>query len=143
MTDGAPPGKAGRPSLRAAVMRLSDALLGLARTRLTLASIEYAEERTRIGRQLVLLIAAVGCLLISLLFAGAGVVVYYWDTYRLPAIIAVTATFAFVAVLLLWRRAEVEKLAPTPFSASIAEVDKDRTALARLRVPESDRAPAP
>ncbi len=143
MTDGASPGNPERPSLRGAVARLSGALLGLLRTRLALASVEYAEERARVSRQVALLFAAIGCLLIALLFAAAGVVVYYWDSYRMEAIIGLTIAFALVSALLLWRRAEIQKLAPTPFAATIAELDKDRAMIARLSTPEPDRPPAP
>lgn len=145
MTERAPPGqgKAERPSLRGAVARLSGALVGLFRTRLTLASVEYAEERARVGRQLALLVAAIGCLLFALLFAAGAVVIFYWDSYRLEAVIGVAVAFAVAAGLLLWRRAEVEKTSPTPFAATIAELDKDRAAIARLRAPEPDRPSSP
>ncbi len=143
MTGGAAPDKQERPSLRGAVARLSEALLGLVRTRLSLASVEYAEERARVGRQLALLVGAVGCVLIALLFAAAGVVVFYWDTYRLPAIIGVVIAFAVVAALLLWRRAEIDRLAPTPFATTIAELDKDRAAIVALRPRPSDPPPVP
>jgi uncharacterized membrane protein YqjE len=82
-------------------------------------------------------------MLIALLFAAAGVVVYYWDSYRMEAIIGMAVAFAAVAALLLWRKAEIEKLAPTPFAATIAEIDKDRAAIARMRRPESGHPPAP
>jgi hypothetical protein len=39
---------------------------------------------------------------------------------------------------LLWRRAEVSATSPVPFSASVAEIDKDRAALARtMNLPPS------
>jgi uncharacterized membrane protein YqjE len=57
--------------LRATLGRLGDALLGSARTRLELAAIEYAEERRRIGLQLALVAAGIGCLLIALLLVAA------------------------------------------------------------------------
>ena len=54
---------AGRPPLRESVASLLAALFGTVRTRLELASVEYAEERSRLGAQLALLIAGMACLL--------------------------------------------------------------------------------
>jgi uncharacterized membrane protein YqjE len=122
-------------TLRGALARLADALLGLARTRAELASIEYAEERGRVGRQLALMLAGIGCLMFALLFAAGGVVAYFWDTHRLVAILGVVVVFGAAGAVLLWRRAELAQTAPTPFAATIAELDKDRAALARTMNP--------
>ena len=118
-------------TLRGALARLADALVGLARTRLELATIEYTEERARVGQQLALLLAGVGCLLFALFFAAAAVVVYFWDTNRFVAILGVVIFFAVAGALLLWRRTEISHTSPIPFAASVAELDKDRAALAR------------
>ena len=121
----------GGETLRGALARLADALLGLARTRLELAAVEYTEERGRVTQQLTLLIAGIGCLLFALFFLAAGVIAYFWDTHRFAAIIGVIVAFAVVGAALLWRRAEVANTAPIPFAASVAEIEKDRAALAR------------
>lgn len=118
-------------SLRATVARLGDALLGLTRTRLELASVEYAEERRRVGRQLALLVGGIACLLFALLFVAAGFIAYFWDTHRFAAILGVIFVFAGAGAVMLWRRAEIGHTAPTPFAASLAELDKDRETLAR------------
>lgn len=134
MSDAPAPGD-GAATLRGALSRLVDALLGLARTRAELASIEYAEERGRVGRQLALMLAGIGCLMFALFFAAAGIVAYFWDTYRIPAILVIVAVFCAAGVVLLWRRAELAHTSPTPFAATIAELDKDRAALARTMNP--------
>ncbi len=118
-------------TLRGALARMADALLGLVRTRLELATLEYTEERGRIGRQLALLLAGLGCLLFALLFAAIAVVAYFWDTYRITAILSVGGFFAVVGGALLWRRAEIANTAPAPFGATLAELEKDRAALSR------------
>lgn len=125
----------GAATLRGSLSRLADALLGLARTRAELASIEYAEERGRVGRQLALMIAGIGFLMFALLFAAGGVVAYFWDTYRIAAIVGVVFVFGAAGAVLLWRRAELAQTSPTPFAATIAEIDKDRAALARTMNP--------
>lgn len=118
-------------SLPGALSRLSEALVGLARTRLELLSVEYAEERGRVGMQLALLLGGVGCLLFATFFAAFGVVAYFWESYRIAAIVGVFIFFLLVGVVLLWRRAEIANAAGTPFAATVAELEKDRAAMAR------------
>jgi len=138
MTELGEPG-AGRPPLRESVASLLAALVGSVRTRIELASVEYAEERSRLGQQLALLIAGLGCLLFAVLFVALGVVAWYWDTHRFAAIIGVIVVFAGTAAALFWWRSEVSRTAPSPFAASLAELEKDRAALARA----SKRRPNP
>ena len=121
----------GGATLRGSLARLADALLGLARTRLELATIEYTEERERVSLQLMLMLAGLGCLLFALFFAAAAVILVFWDTYRYAAIIGVVVFFAAVGALLLWRRAELARQSPIPFAATVAELDKDRAAMSR------------
>ncbi|MCC6867553.1 MAG: phage holin family protein [Burkholderiales bacterium] len=125
--DAAPRGS----TLSGALSRLADALLGLARTRLELASVEYAEERGRVGMQLALVLAGVGCLLFAAFFTAFGVVAYFWDSHRIAAIVGVIIFFILAGAALLWRRAELANAAGTPFAATVAELDKDRAALTR------------
>ena len=117
--------------MRSALARLADSLLGLLRTRLELAAVEYTEERERISQQLMLLVAGIGCVLFALFFAAVLVIAYFWDTNRLAAIIGVIAFFGIVGAALLWRRAEISNAAPLPFAATVSELEKDRAALAR------------
>lgn len=136
MSEGDDRETSGSETLPGALSRLTGALLGLARTRLDLLSVEYAEERGRLGMQLALLCTGLACLLFALFFSAAGVVVYFWDSYRIAAIIGVILFFMLAGVALLWRRAEVANAAGTPFAASIAELEKDRAALSRtLKAP--------
>src|SRR4030095_2842278 len=102
-------------SLRGASSRLAASLLGLARTHLELASVEFTEERDRIQRQLTLLIAALGSLLFAALFVAVWLVVYFWATNRLTAIAGVVVVFAATGVVLLLMRAQAARSAPTPF----------------------------
>jgi uncharacterized membrane protein YqjE len=125
-------------TLRGALAKLADAMLGLLRTRLELVAVEYTEERDRITRQLMLLLVGLGCLLFALFFASFAVIAYYWDTYRITAILGVAAFFVVIGAGLLWRRAEVSNTSPVPFGASVAELEKDRAAIARtMNLPPS------
>ena len=80
-------GPAGHETLRGALARFADALLGLLRTRIELVAVEYTEERDRVVQHLTLLVAGLGCLLFALLFAAIAVVAYFWDTYRITSIL--------------------------------------------------------
>lgn len=122
---------AGTRPLSASISSLLTALLGSVRTRAELASVEYAEERARIGRQLALLVAGLGCLLFAVLFVAVGVIAWYWDTNRMAAIVGVIVVFAGAGAACLWWRARAARAAPTPFAASLAELEKDRAALVR------------
>ena len=126
----------GQDTLPGALSRLGEALVGLVRTRIELLSVEYAEERGRVGMQLALVFAGVGCLLFAMFFTAFGVVAYFWDSYRIAAIIGVIVFFVLVGVALLWRRAEIASTAGTPFAATVAELEKDSAAMAStLRAP--------
>jgi uncharacterized membrane protein YqjE len=131
-------GDTGGGSLRSSVARLADALVGSVRTRIELATVEYAEERNRVAQQLVLLVAGIGCLLFAVLFVASAVVAWYWDTHRFAAFAGVIIVFAVAGAFLLWRRSEVAQGAGTPFAATLAELQKDRAALGRsMRPPEA------
>ncbi len=117
-------------SLRGASSRLAASLLGLARTHIELAAVEFTEERDRIQRQLTLLLAAMGLLLFAVLFVAAWIVAYFWDTYRLTAIASIVVVFAATGAALLLMRAQAARSAPTPFAATMAELERDRAAIA-------------
>src|SRR4029434_8250689 len=124
--------------LRGASSRLAASLLGLVRTHLELASVEFTEERDRIQRQLTLLVAAIGLLLFAVLFVAGWIVVYFWDTHRLTAIASIAFVFAATGAVLIWMRAQAARSAPTPFAATMAEFERDRAAFAGT---DADREP--
>ena len=121
--DGATP----RPEFRTAAARFVNSALALAHTRVELASVELAEERERLKRSAMLIAGAVFMLSFAILGVATWIVAYFWDTHRLEAIAAVTAIFALAGGFLLWRNAALARDAPAPFSATLAELAKDRT----------------
>ncbi len=129
--------------LPGATSRLGASLLGLARTRLELASVEFTEERGRVMQQLALLLAATTMFLFAVLFVAGWIVVYFWDTNRLTAIAIVAGVFAGAGALLLMVRKEYADSAPAPFAATIAELDRDRMALAGAMPRDPTPPPAP
>ncbi len=123
--------------LRAAAARFAATAFALVYTRLELASIELTEERERLKRLLVLLIAGVVAVAFALLAATLGVIAYFWETHRIGAIVAVTLFYALIGAIALWRLAELRRDAPEPFAATLAELAKDRQWLASGEPPSS------
>ena len=124
--DGAPP----RPDFRNAATRFVNSALALAHTRVELAAVELAEERERLKRSAMLMAGAIFMLSFAVLGVAAWIVVFFWDTHRLEAVAGVTLVFALAGAFLLWRNATLARESPTPFSATLAELAKDRTWLA-------------
>jgi uncharacterized membrane protein YqjE len=129
--------------LRGSIARLGASVLGLVRTRLELASVEFAEERDRVQQQLILLVAAMATFMFAALFVATWVIVYFWDSNRLTAIAIVAIVFAAVGTVLLMLRSQAAKGAPTPFAATIAEFERDRAALAGSDRAEMRQPPTP
>ena len=123
------------PGLKPAAARLAAGALDLARTRLELAGVELAEERERVIALLVLTVA--GAVLATFAVAAISLVVvaYFWDTHRFQAIAAIGAVYGVLAALAFARASSIVRRAPSPFSATIAEFEKDRSAFAGERPP--------
>ena len=113
--------------------------LNLLRTRLELASIEWAEERERLLTRLGLLFAALLLFILGVLGLCVLAVVYFWDTTAREAAVLVPTALCIVTGLLLYylSRRVGQSL---PFAATLAEFDKDRAALSPA-APSQDTSP--
>jgi uncharacterized membrane protein YqjE len=120
--------------LKPATLRLLAGAVGLARTRLELASVELAEERERVTS--VVALAAAGAILATLAVAALtlGIVAYFWDSYRFQAIGALVVVYGALAAFAFLRARSIARRRPTPFAATIAEFEKDRAILAGGRM---------
>jgi uncharacterized membrane protein YqjE len=118
---GAPPRGLGN-----ALGQLAAAAVDLLRTRAELAALEFDEARDLAKDRITLLVVGLGCLAMATLGATAFVVVYFWDTYRLAALGAVTLAYLLAGVLALWRFSVHRQNDPKPFAATIAELERDR-----------------
>ncbi|MDH5247076.1 MAG: phage holin family protein, partial [Betaproteobacteria bacterium] len=103
MTDRTAPGS--RRGLRSATVQLAESLLGLGRTRLELAAVEFEEARARASERLVLVLIAGLCFALAVLAASMLVVVLFWDTHRIAALCGVTIVYALLGLAALWRLA--------------------------------------
>ena len=125
------PGYAPAGGLRRALARVGAAALELVRTRIELAALEFNEERERAKLNLILVFVAGTFLAFAVLCASAMVVVIFWDTHRVAAIAAVTAVHLAIGIGALLRLLASQRAAPpTPFQATLAELERDRQWLA-------------
>jgi uncharacterized membrane protein YqjE len=113
-----------------AVTRLATGALALARARLELAGVELAQERERLKSLLVLAVAGAVFATLAVAALSIGVLVVFWDTHRYPALAALVLIYGGCAAFAFSRAAAIAREAPTPFSATIAEFEKDRAMLA-------------
>ena len=116
--------------LRAAFARLGAAALELLKTRADLAALEFSEHRDRARTLLILLGVAGIAFAFAAMSATALVVVYFWETYRIAALVGVTLIYVVVGVFALWRLSEHRRTDPTPFAETRAELERDREWLA-------------
>jgi uncharacterized membrane protein YqjE len=127
-----------RRDLRGAAGRLATALLDAGRTRLELAAVEFDEARARATDNLVLVLVAAAAFAFALLAVSMLVVVLFWDSYRIAALVAMTLVYLAIGLFALWRVSEHKKAEPPAFAATLAELERDRAYLAS-RFSESGR----
>jgi len=123
-------------------MAVPESLRGLAaggfellHQRLELASLDLEEQALRVGRMLALLFVAVGLGMLALVGVGATIVVWFWDSARMAALLGVTgvlllATAAIVRAL--WVAAASH---PAFLAATLEELRRDRQALRKTNEP--------
>lgn len=112
-------------SLRAVLVTV----LAIAGTRFELIGIEVAEEKARLVALAVTGFAAAVAMSFAILLLTLFFVVLFWDTHRLVVIGGFTMLyFAAGAWSIARLRAQLDAH-PTPFAATVAELEKDRDTL--------------
>ena len=119
------PGTAPTVGLRRALARAGAATLNLLRTRLELASVEFAEERERAKSRVVLIVVAGLFLAFGVLAASALVVLLFWDTHRVAAMVGVTIVHFAIGIGAFLKLQAAGRDAPSPFAATLAELERD------------------
>lgn len=118
------------PGTLAAGKRVLVTLLAMLQTRLEMAALELGEEKARLLSLVFTGIAAFLFLSFALLLATFMVVAWFWDTHRMAALAGLALAYAGVGAL-LWRRLSVAiDQQPPAFAYTLAELAKDRDALA-------------
>ena len=117
------------PGLMGSFKRLLSTLTSIVSTRLELLANELQEERLRLTQMLLFALLALFCFGMGLLLLTLFIVVLFWDDHRL-AVLGVLCIFFFllgtVMTLLLRNKAQAQSRL---FSASLAELSKDKEQL--------------
>ncbi len=117
--------------VRDELAQLGSAFSSLLSTRLELARLEYLEAHRQTTKQLALLILAAVFFWVAFIAANVLLVVWFWDTpHRIEVLVWMIGAYFVLGVLALWRLAAAKKRASKPFSATLAEFEKDRQWLA-------------
>jgi uncharacterized membrane protein YqjE len=115
--------------LMGSIKRLTATLTSIVSTRLELLANELQEERLRLTQMLLFALFALFCFGMALLLFTVFIVVLFWDDHRLAVLGAMSVIFfvsgLLAALLLRGKAQEKSKL----FSASLAELEKDRERL--------------
>lgn len=114
------------PGLLGSARRLLSTLTSIASTRLELLANELQEERLRLTQMLFFALAALFCFGMGVLLLTVFIVVLFWDDHRLAAIAVLGLLFFAAGTLLaVSLRSKAAERSPL-FSASLAELARDR-----------------
>jgi uncharacterized membrane protein YqjE len=111
--------------------RLGASLLVVVSQRLELASLDVEEELLRLGSLLAGTLVSALMFALALAAAAMTVVVYFWDTARLAALLGITGLFATAALVMAWRLSQALRDKPRFMANTLAQLDKDRAPLGR------------
>lgn len=116
-------------SAKPSLARLGAAGLGLLHSHIELFGLELQEQKAN-GLQ-ALALAAIALLAGWLLLIGVStlLLIALWDDYRLQAISGLCLFYTALLLASLWRLRKVLNSAGNPFSASLAELARDRERL--------------
>jgi uncharacterized membrane protein YqjE len=115
--------------LPGALRALGGTLLEILETRGGLLAVELGEELERRKRMLVLGAVAFAFLHTALLLATLLVAVVFWDDHRVAAMVVMIALYLACGVAALRRLIVEDQASPTPFAASLGELQHDVASL--------------
>jgi len=117
------------PGLMGSIKQLLSTVTSIASTRLELLANELQEERLRLTQMLLFALFALFCFGVGILLLTAFIVVLFWDDHRLAALGTLSAIFLALGTLMAMRLRSKAQARSRLFSASLAELTKDREQL--------------
>lgn len=108
-----------------AVGRLAATLLAMVHTRLELASVELEEQSQRYLGYLLMSLLALFLFGIAIVMVALFVVILFWDTHRIAAVLGVAAVFAGAAAVIGLKVKSGFASEPALLSATLGELRKD------------------
>ncbi|MBI2286002.1 MAG: phage holin family protein [Nitrosomonadales bacterium] len=115
--------------LMGSIRQLLSTVTSIASTRLELLANEVQEERLRLTQMLLFTLFALFCFGVGILLLTAFIVVLFWDDHRLAVLGALSALFFALGALTAMLLRSKAQAKPRLFSASLAELIKDRAQL--------------
>jgi len=112
--------------LARALRDVAASVFAMASTRMELATVEMREAAQRGVRLAVLGVAGAIFVLLALAFAGAFVVVVFWDTHRVGAMAWVLAAYAILGAALIARAVAIAREMPLAFEETRRTLAADR-----------------
>jgi uncharacterized membrane protein YqjE len=103
----------------------------IAQTRLELLSVDVQIARSKFISLLVMIVSALFFLFFGLVMLALLIVIYSWESDRMLALGLLTGAFLSVGLILAALILQSLRKMPKLFEASIAELAKDRDALAK------------
>ena len=125
----------GQQGLFASTRNLVGTGVTLLHNRLELLGVELAEEKLRVVSLLAYGGAAFLCIAAGLIFLSIFLTVLFWDTHRLLALGVFSALFLGAGIASSLLAMSLTRSGSKLFSASLAELRKDREALATSDAP--------
>ncbi len=115
--------------LLGSVRRLLSTLTSIASTRLELLANELHEERLHVEQMLLYFFSALFCFGMTIMLLTVFVVALFWDEHRLAVLGGLSAVFLAAGVMLVMRLQKIARSKSRLFSASLAELSRDREQL--------------
>lgn len=107
------------------VGRLGATLVAMAQTRLALAAVEVEEESQRLLGYLLQALLALFLFGIAIVLVALFVIIVFWDSYRIQAVLGMAALFAVVGAVLAARVKAAIAAKPALLAHTLAELGKD------------------
>lgn len=107
------------------VGRLGSTIVDMVHTRLELAAVEVEEESQRMLGYLVYALLALSLFVMAFLMVSFLVIVLFWDTYRVQAVIGMAALFGISGALVAMKVKAAFESKPRLLSNTIEELRKD------------------
>lgn len=111
------------------VKRLASTLIAIISTRLELLANELQEERLYLTQMFFLSLIALFCFGMALLLLTIFITVLFWDDHRIAVLGGLCALFFVSGILIALLLRSKAQSRPRLFSASLAELAKDREQL--------------
>jgi uncharacterized membrane protein YqjE len=123
--DASPSDNAPKPSLK----KLGGAFVGLMQGHLELIGIELQEEKSRTFQLFIFSGLSLFFGLLVMIGISAAILIGFWDSYRLAAIIGLCVVYGLGLIICVLRAIRLAEMASVPFQATVEELARNRERL--------------